>query len=401
MTSEEVIPSPALGPVESTERVATIDIIRGLALFGILAANMRGFAGPAITYFQPHLLWPALHDRIAQAFIDAFIQGKFITIFAFLFGAGFAIQLERAAQRGSRFNWIYTRRLLVLMLFGLIHGLLIWFGDILLIYGFVGFFLFFFRNRPDKTVLTWAVVLYFLPIALLTFAVIAGAPAPPRPDPQELQRIIEIFRNGRWIDIQQHRMGDAVRLNWAFGAIASPQLLGTFLFGLLAWRKRLFQPPVEWLPKYRRAMAWGLGFGIAGNVTEVAVRWIAHLPLFSLSPSALALGYLRSISVPALSLGYVCAVILLCQDPIWIARLQRYGAIGRTALSNYLLQSIVGTLLFYSYGLGLFARLGPALLIIPTIAIYAAEAMISPWWLSRWRFGPVEWLWRRATYGKV
>jgi uncharacterized protein len=400
-------PPPALTPVGASERVATIDIVRGLALFGILAANIRGFAGPAVVYFQPHLLWGSFPDRLAQAFIDAFVQGKFITIFAFLFGAGFAIQLERSTRSSSRLHRVYARRLFVLILIGLVHGLFIWFGDILLIYGIVGFFLILFRNVKDRVVVPWAIGLYFFPIFLVGFVVLvsllAGAapPGPPPPSPDDLRELVETFRNGSWGEIQLQRMKEAVSLNWGFALVGGgPQILGIFLFGLLAWRRRFFQPAPESLPKYRRAMAWGLGFGIAGNVTEVSVRWIADISMFSFSPMSFALAVLRALAVPALSLGYVCLIILLCQRSDWFPRLQRYGAIGRTALTSYLFQSVAGTLLFYSYGLRLFALWGPALLLIPTVIIYGVQAGIMPVWLRYYLFGPVEWLWRSLTYGK-
>lgn len=125
-----------------------------------------------------------------------------------------------------------------------------------------------------------------------------------------------------------------------------------------------------------------------------------NLPQMPGTPLAAALGLLGAIAVPALSLGYLCLVIVLCQSEAWHARLRRFGAIGRTALSNYLLQSIVGTLIFYSYGLGLFGSVGPAVLLIPTIVIYAIQVVISQWWLQRYRYGPAEWLWRSATYGR-
>src|SRR5512134_1246588 len=149
MTAQPAAPavlSEPLRPVSSSERVETIDILRGLALFGILAANIRGFAGPPSTYFMPHLFWTALHDRIAQAFVDTFIQGKFIAIFAFLFGVGFAVQFDRARTRSARFGRHYSRRLLVLLLLGLVHGVLIWFGGILLIYALAGFLLLLFQG---------------------------------------------------------------------------------------------------------------------------------------------------------------------------------------------------------------------------------------------------------------
>jgi uncharacterized protein len=130
----------------------------------------------------------------------------------------------------------------------------------------------------------------------------------------------------------------------------------------------------------------------------VVIRWF--VPIKPFPPTSVALGVftLQQIAVPTLSLAYVCAVILLTRDDGWRSRLAPFGAVGRTALSNYLLQSIVATLLFYSYGLGLYGRFGPAALLVPTVAIYALGVVVSGWWLERYRFGPAEWLWRSLTY---
>ncbi|HEY5611121.1 MAG TPA: DUF418 domain-containing protein, partial [Thermoanaerobaculia bacterium] len=168
---------------------------------------------------------------------------------------------------------------------------------------------------------------------------------------------------------------------------------------VLAFRKGFFTPAPESLPRYRTAMMWALPIGLLGNLGAVAIRWIADQPPFPPTREMVIMMALQTIGIPALSLGYICAVILLCHDPAWKARLARFGAIGRTALSNYLLQSIVGTLLFYSYGLGLFGTMGPALLFIPTFVLYGLQAIASPWWLDRFRFGPAEWLWRTMAYG--
>lgn len=395
-------PAEPLRPVSATERVDTIDILRGLALFGILAANMRGFAGPALAYFMPHLYWTALPDRIAQAFIDAFVQGKFIALFAFLFGVGFAVQLERSMSREGRFGSTYVRRLLVLILFGLVHGLLIWWGDILLMYGVIGFLLLFFRKRRDKTLIVWAVIAYSVPF-LLTGTVFLlsqlGVPLPPFPTPTaaEIAKLTTTFSSGPWVEIQQQRMTDVTR-NWRLLPVLLPQFLGLFLAGMLAWRRRLFQPAPESLPKYRRVMWWGFAIGVTGNVAAVAMKWALDLPPMPVKPPAALMTFLHLIGSPALSLAYLCLVIVLCHDPVWRARLQRFAAVGRTALSNYLMQSIVGTLIFYSYGLGLFGKVGPAILLIFTVVIYALLVLASQWWLDRFRFGPVEWLWRSLTY---
>ncbi len=404
----EVAPPPAppepLRPVATSERVDTIDILRGMALFGILAANIRGFAGPALVYMMPSRFWSAFHDRLAQAFVDTFIQGKFITIFAFLFGVGFAVQFERAEQRGAKFGWTYSRRLFVLVLFGLIHGLLIWFGDILLVYALSGFVLLLFRKRQNKTLTIWALIgLLIIPLimTLVFIGAQAGAKMPemPKPTAAEIARQADIYENGSFAALGKQRATDAVTHNWNYLPFFGWHVVGLFLLGMLAWRKRLFHPSPESLPKYRTAMWWGLAIGVTGNVAVTALRWIFDPPMMPTTVPAFAVMMIGVVATPALSLGYICFVIVICQSQAVRAKLRAFAAIGRTALTNYLLQSIIGTLIFYSYGLELLGDVGPAVLLPMTVAIFAIQMLISPWWLERFRFGPVEWLWRRLTYG--
>lgn len=396
-------PPEPLRPTSAAERVEIIDIVRGIALFGILAANIRGFAGPAATYFVPHLFWPALHDRIAQAFIDTFVQGKFITIFAVLFGVGFGIQAERALARSGRFNWTWARRCLVLLMFGLVHGLLIWFGDILLVYALVGLMLLVFRKRQDKTLVIWAIVLYCVPLLLMTSLFVASqfGVAPPDmkpPTAAAIEQARQTFTNGSWVEIQKARMHDVVAQNWGFFFFMFWHILSLFLIGLLLWRKRFFQPSAEELPRYRRMAAVGLTLGILGNLAMTAMKWFFNLPPMPITPAAYVAGLLSFVAVPLLSLGYVCTIILMAHDPVWHARIHRFASIGRTAFSNYLLQSILGTTIFYGYGLGLFGLVGPAWLLPVTVLIFAVQVFLSRWWLERYRFGPMEWVWRKLTY---
>ena len=398
-------PAEPLAPVAANERNETIDILRGMALFGILAANMRGFAGPALAYFNPAIFWTLTHDRIAQAFVDTFIQGKFITLFAFLFGVGFAVQLERSTSRAGKFGLTYARRLFILLLFGLIHGLLIWWGDILLVYALTGFLLLLFRKRKNKTLLVWAIVAFCVPLLLMTAAFTASrmghAPkGPPQPTQQELNKSVQTFANGSWKEIEVARAHDAFMYNWRFTFIFFIHVLALFLFGALSWRKGLFTPSPESLPRYRRMMWIGLIVGIAANLTISIVRWKFQIPQMPTTPLAAMVGLLSMFGVPMLSIGYLCFVILMCQNEATRARLRRFGAVGRTALTNYLLQSVIGTLIFYHYGLGLFGRVGPAILFALTIVIYALQVVASQWWLERYRYGPVEWVWRSLTYGR-
>src|SRR5579862_7662965 len=162
------------GPITASERILYIDILRGMALFGILAANMRGFNAPESVYGNIKVLFHGRADLIAQAFIDIFIQGKFVTLFSFLFGLGFAVQLTRAEARGTKFMSFYPRRLAALALFGLIHGILIWWGDILLTYALAGSLLLLFQKRAQKTLLWWAGSIFSLPILVVSGLFIAA-----------------------------------------------------------------------------------------------------------------------------------------------------------------------------------------------------------------------------------
>ena len=147
-------------------------------------------------------------------------------------------------------------------------------------------------------------------------------------------------------------------------------------------------------------MLWGLSAGTAASATVGILHWFEPMTMTP-TPRGYALFALNSFAIPALSLGYVCAIVLLSHEARWRERLRRFGSVGRMALTNYLLQSVIGTLLFYSYGLGWFGRAGAAILLIPTVLIFAAQVWFSVWWLNRFRFGPAEWAWRSLTYGKL
>ena len=398
-------PPEPLRPTTASERVETIDILRGLALFGILAANIRAFSGPAITYFTPNLFWPQFHNRLAQAFIDTFVQGKFIAIFAFLFGVGFAVQFDRAMARAASFRLRFAWRMFLLLLIGLIHGLLIWFGDILLAYALDGLLLLVFARRREKTIKIWAAIfLLFIPL-ILTAAFVAGQlgvplPAGGGPKPEAIAHDANVYENGSYAEVTEQRMGDAVKYNWGMVFIFGWYVQGLFLLGLLAWRKGFFKPAPESLPRYRRWMYIGFAVGITGNVLVTLHRWLTNPPQAPVDVPTYVFGILQFVATPFLSLGYICLVVLICQSAAMRARLHRFAAVGRTALTNYLMQSIVGTLIFAGYGLGLFyGEAGPAWLLPLTFVIYIAQMYVSSWWLERFRFGPVEWAWRRMTYG--
>jgi uncharacterized protein len=390
------------GPVSLSERILFIDVLRGMALFGIIAANMRAFVAPIDIYDRIQVLFPGRVDVLAQWFIDAFIQGKFISIFSFLFGMGFAIQLSRAEARGVRFLSFYPRRLLALALFGLVHGLLIWSGDILLTYALSGAILLLFRNRQQKTLLWWAGGLFALPIVVSS--VFLGIyfrfhPAWMEPKPTDMQKIhnvINIYAHGTFRQIFAQ--------NWVEWKQSLPLLgfavyaTGLFLLGMWVWRAGVVQRLDEYLPVLKRVCAWCLPIGLILSIYVATVK--ALLPPGHVSLWAWLAQVVWLPGSHILAAGYASGLAVLFLDEKWQRRFLPFAAVGRTALTNYLMQSVICTLFFYHYTTGLYGRVGPALALVPTVLIYSLQVVISNQWLKQFRFGPMEWLWRGMTYGK-
>lgn len=395
--------SQRVGPVTLSERIQFIDVLRGMALFGILAANMRAFVAPLDAYGHIGALFHSRADLAAQAFIDAFIQGKFISIFSFLFGMGFAIQLSRAEARGARFLSFYPRRLLALALFGLIHGIFIWAGDILLTYALSGAILLLFRNRQQKTLLWWAGSLFALPI--LVNSVFLGLyfsrwrPGwmnPKPPDVGKYLAVINLYAHGtvrqifaqNWVE-WKHQLPTV-----AFAIYAT----GLFLLGMWVWRAGIVQHLEEYKPILKKVCAWCLPIGLVMSIYYAVVTAVVpegHVSMWAWSAQVLWLP-----GSHILAAGYASGLALLFLREDWSRRLAPFAAVGRTALTNYLMQSVICTLFFYHYITGWYGRVGPALALVPTVVLYAAQVGISNWWLQRYRFGPMEWLWRGMTYGR-
>jgi uncharacterized protein len=391
-----------LGPVTASERIVFIDVLRGMALFGILAANMRGFFAPLDAYGSIGVLYHSRADVLAQAFIDGLIQGKFISIFSFLFGMGFAIQMSRAEARGARFMSFYPRRLLALALFGLIHGLLIWAGDVLLTYALSGAILLLFRKRRQKTLLWWAG-------SLLGFTLVAGAVFlalyfsrfhrawmnPKPPDLKSLYTIIGVYAHGTTRRI--------LAQNWVeWKRELSSQMfvvyaVALFLLGTWVWRAGIVQRLQDYRPALKRVCAWCLPAGLIVWIPLAVVR--AVVPPGRVSLWAFLASIFWCPAALLLSAGYVSGLALIFLHEDWRRMLHPFAAVGRMALTNYLAQSLLCTVFFYHYTTGLYGRIGPAAGIAPTVALYGIQVWFSNWWLKRYHYGPMEWVWRGLTYG--
>lgn len=385
-------------PTAPQDRIVLLDALRGFAIFGILLFNMSYFSAPLYLQMAGMKWGSGIGDRATELLIRFFIQGKFYSLFSFLFGLGFAVQMLRATAKGVKFGSLYRRRLLALLLIGLVHAYLIWMGDILTIYALLGFLLLLFRSRKPKTLLVWAVLLLLVPVLLAAGMVVSGQSfGSPEDFAILVENSIDAYSTGSFSEIMAQRAGDAAFVTMG-GLFNSPGIFSMFLLGAYFGRQQLFQDTASRLSFFRRIWLWGLGLGLVGNLIFTISMEYADPTTPSLWMLVGMLGY--TVGAPGLCFFYISSFVMLWQNPTWQRRLFPLAAVGRTALSNYLFQSVVCTMIFYSYGLGFYGQVGPALGVGLAVVIFAVQIPLSRWWLGRFKFGPAEWVWRSLTYGQ-
>ncbi|WP_144932010.1 DUF418 domain-containing protein [Paenibacillus sp. 32O-W] len=388
-------------PVAANERIQLLDIARGLAILGILLVNMT-FYSSSLQAIQFQInLWPDFWNQAAKSILSIMVDGKFIAIFSFLFGYGMILFKDRALEKGRRFVPLYLRRLLALLIFGLIHGWFIWFGDILVHYALLGFILLLFHKCKPKTLLVWSVSFLMLIPALMLFSG-GNAGATPRLSPEFKQLVLQwierdqaIYGGGTFGEIQRQRVSD-----WYASALNQiafyPQILGLFLMGSYIAKRKLFHNLSGNRSVLIRICIWTGSFGFVSTLLPIVLEqtvgtnaggWINRLDVIR---------YL--IGNPSIGLFYITGLALLIQKPSWQRALRPLANVGRMAFTNYILQSVLCTLIFYHYGLGLYGQAGPLAGSLLAIAVFLLQMVLSALWLRKFRMGPLEWVWRIATY---
>ncbi|WP_010283440.1 DUF418 domain-containing protein [Bacillus timonensis] len=382
-----------LTPVMGAERIQSLDVIRGLAIFGIFFVNMPSFFAP-ILYLNPKTWWTGELNQWTNNFIDIFAQASFYTLFSFLFGFGMILFKERALAKGYSFYPLITRRLMVLLLFGCLHAFFVWHGDILITYAVVGAILLLFHKAKPITLLIWALVLIFVPnlfLGGLMFVAIMFEPSINSVlyNEQLALKSVEIYSTGGFWEITIQRFQDWYFVNNVASIFALViTLLPMFLLGAFIAKKKWFEGHDEDVKKVK--ILWLISF-----VIGVPMKL---LPYFT--DKNPATDYLQdTIGGPGTALFYATTVVLLMRVPIWKKLLSPLAFVGRLSLSNYLFQSIVCTLLFYGYGFGLYGKIELFTGFLLTIGIYILQIILSFLWLKKFRFGPFEWIWRTLTYG--
>ncbi len=390
------------------ERIVSMDVVRGLALLGILISNMLFFSQPLGINGLRDDLWMSSGDKWADWISMIFIEGKFYPIFSMLFGMGVSMQMERASSRGLDFKASYLRRLYILMGFGLLHGIFLWEGDVLLAYALCGLVLLLFRNRQPKTLLFWALVLIVGPALLVlllgvTLYLLSSHPAfhsvineAYAGDEEIRNEMFRVFVTGSYMDVVHYRLGEMVS-TFVITLLFAPVYLGLFLIGMFAGRQGILVEVQKHTKLLVKILVICGGIGLATNFLGA---WIQMSGISQLDYGKMLIGNgIISIFGPVLAIAYIAGLALLVHRWSCVELFSPFAAVGRMALTNYLSQSLIATTIFYGYGLGLGGNVGRMGTIGISLMIFAAQIVFSLCWLKFYRYGPMEWLWRSLSYG--
>ncbi|MFC3478758.1 DUF418 domain-containing protein [Halobacterium litoreum] len=386
-------------PTPPSERIVGLDALRGFALLGILVINIRLFSMP-----EAVLLNPTVYGDFSGANYWAWFAGyvfaerKFLTLFTMLFGASVLLFTRKFDDQLTTLR-LHYRRSLWLVVFGLAHAYLLWYGDILVSYGVTALFVVFARDESAKFLATVGAVLFVVPSLLELLTATSGdvssfVPAW-RPAESALQAEVATYRGG-WLAQMDHRAASAwSRQTTSYLAATGWRTAGAMFVGMSLFKTGVLTNERS-ARFYRLLVAVG---GVVGVATMVAGA--AYVESSGWSPTA-GLYWQQFIYFGAFPMAgaYIGAVMLLSRRRPGGRVTHGLAAIGRTAFSNYILQSVLATTIFYGHGLGLFGRVSRVEALGVVAAIWAFQIAVSVAWLRRYRYGPLEWLWRTLTYGE-
>jgi len=434
-----------MGPVEHGRRIDTIDVLRGFAIFGILMVNVAFFAMPSSQAMQTVAAADGADERLATTIVQTLFTLKFVSLFSLLFGVGMVIQHRRAMARGTHFHGFYLRRIAVLMAMGLVHGVLIWPGDILFIYAWVALAALLVLPLRPAILLALASGTLLLSVALWSFFAWQTTASMDMIEDTGTSRveIVEAYEQ-RLEDLRAEEPGTDDRWRRYRAAVADGSMWEDPLaqeillakgehiaYGEGPWLLTTVQRGVSFFFIFVFAFLSGFGFRIiAMFMLGMALmkldffepdrrRW-HRLLAFVIGPAGLALEvaatamelrlgmdrlvlsqFLHFVGSFGLCLGFVGGWTLLVRAGALAALTRGLANVGRMALTNYLGQSVVATLVFYWYGLGLYGQVRWPVLLVGVVAFFIVQIIASTYWLRSFRMGPVEWFWRSLTYWRL
>ena len=393
------------------KRIEELDILRGFALFGVLLVNLT-MMHTSRTGFSVSRMGLEGINRLSALGIEMFFQGKFYTIFSILFGLGFYLFMnrgERAKESGQQvlhhgnfpdMNPFFLRRMIVLLVFGILHMILVWHGDILHTYALIGLVLFWRRNKSDESLLRGALI-WLMAAALLNGALTAIIEAP-----EVYQAIVtsemipyadEIYSQGSYISLLRYRLVHEVQSAPVDLLFILPKILGLFYLGFFLGRKQLF----ENLPGYHGIIKKTFQFCALSSILLIVILQF-FAPYTGGAVPYYSVAFLEGFSQELLTLTgsgfYMSGLLLLLRRPRWKKALRPLKYMGKMALTNYLIQTVFWSVVFNGYGLGLYGNL-PYWSFFPIASgFFIVQLYFSKIWLSHRKTGPMEALWRRLTY---
>lgn len=395
-----------IGPTRQKERIVSLDVLRGFAVLGILIMNIQNFSMIGAAYFNPTAYGDLSGLNYGVWLLSHLLADmKFLTIFSMLFGAGIVLMAERMEGRGQPPTSLHYRRMAILLLVGLAHGWLLWSGDILYAYAMCGFLVFLARKKKPRTLMVLGLLATAVASVWALFSqfsmpywpeeAVAGMAEFWAPASHQVLAEVEAYRGG-WMEQNAVRMPTAfmmetmvflTNMGWRAG--------GMMLVGMGLYKLGVFGAGFP-ARVYRRMIAAALFVGlplILGGVWyQEATRWRLETGFFG----GTQFNYWGSILV---ALGWIGVVMLFYRR--WKdSRLSRaLAATGQMAFTNYILQTLICTTLFFGHGFGLYGSVERTGQILIVLAIWAFQLLLSPWWLARFRYGPLEWAWRSLSYG--
>ena len=378
----------------SGNRIVSIDRMRGFSLLGIFLVNMISFHSPFF-YIDPETWWDGELNRVTYVFIDLFVQASFYPLFAMLFGYGLVILHERTLEKNLSFYPLALRRLSILLVIGILHAFLVWHGDILITYAVSGFvFLLFIRLSAKKLLIT-GLLLYIVPNLLLLFmlgaaSLVDGSGEFSMFDKEAAEQSILVYQTGSFSEVTVQRVTEWYKNNNPGSLIFYlVTILPLFLIGAGTAKLRLFEDVQS---KRRKIVYSAVSLAFVGLLLK-AVPYLSSKTLMS--------DYAQDIFGGAmLAAAYALFIALVSENQRFDRVFAPLEAAGRLSISNYLFQSIVSTMIFYSYGLGYYGKVSIFTGTMLALGIYILQLAASSWWVAKYYYGPVEWLWHIATYLK-
>jgi len=389
----------------TTRRVLATDVLRGIAILGILPMNMQIFALYPVTVIYPNA--GEFTDSINIAtwtLLRVFIGSKDLLIFSMLFGAGIIMAEGSRHMPGNAGSALHYRRMAVLLAFGLIHAYLIWSGDILVTYAFCGSLVYLLRKLRPTVLAIFGILAFAFPMGLLFLAHFAVPRLSPntqntlisflRPDAETIAHFNQVY-GGSWLAQMENRIPDAL----ANETIAVLLFMGWIAAGMMLLGMAMQKHGVLTAKSSNRSYGLMIGAALVVGFPLLIYSFVWSFARQWRLPDGFLLGWcFRETSYLVIAFGWIGAVMLICRHGKRPRLSMVLGAVGRMALTNYLMQSVICSFIFYGHGLGLVGKVDHFGQILITLFIWSAQLVFSPIWLARFQFGPVEWLWRSLTY---